>query len=698
MATAQFTVFNSLDALIEMSRSCGGLEAVTALLAAPDVQRLRWAALEQLAAAAPTSADDAANDGDAAAASASGGGGGSDTRGRWLLLQPHVIRLHPEFEGRLACPCVILLAAVIAAPVRWLFCSSDAATVSGAQPSRFRIENAAARLAGAGRLLPPPRRLAALAAACSCTLCLVVEAGLAAAAAKAGGPDGDGGSSGDAAEERIPSLVLGDLLSGLAMVSTAFSMADEAACAPDMLQVDAWVLRARTAAMAAGELRGAAYDEVRTRDPALDADFLVRSLTLMVQGFNSLDAATRAARDELGVLVTLAKLARRDAERPRLGETGRDAASALPDLAQKSAMFLAGTAVNLSALLDDLPLPPRTTREGAQGSGAAVLGRSADATLAAAVREGIALASVTALSILEQMAVRDMDGPGDSSGGGGSSSTGGILRCLAAVAQLLPPGDLLALQPQRTLALLGRLLQRAEELRQLGVGRGSRGRGSGDERRENESSEGRQLSQYAEEVVGVLVHMAADEQLVGAVTGWLRAEASGVAAGAQPQGWQQRCGDLDARALVAALRAWNADAAGCVDGLRDIAATPSPPAADFMGAGGGGGGSGQLLGTARAVIAGAPRGFSDLLMRGGRSVQAPAWPPRVLRLCVNPACRNFGGPTEADLPLRKCSGCKAVRYCGAGCQQQHWREGGHRKECARLRALRGEMDAASEQE
>ncbi|PNH08337.1 hypothetical protein TSOC_005068 [Tetrabaena socialis] len=783
MATAQSAVFCSLQALTDIIRPYDGIEAVTALLAAPDVQRLRWAALEQLAAVAPAAADghDATS---AAFTGAPGGGGGSDARGCWLLLQPHVIRLHPEFEGRLACPCVSLLAAVIAAPVRWLFCPSDANTGGGARPPGDRVDRAE-RLAAAGRLLPPPRRLAALAAACSRTLCLEVEAGLAAVAAKPGGPGGDGGSSGAAAGDRSSSLVLGDLLFDLAMVSRALSVADEAACATDMLQTDAWVLRARTAAVAAGSLRGAAYDEVRTRDPALDADFLVRSLTLMVQGFNSLDAATRAARvrlllparlmqsldrllrslaaaglrteraritcgacmlltynllpamlradhswvrndgstrggggsawqpqDELGVLVTLAKLARREAEQLGLGGTGRDAASAeaLPDLAQKSATLLAGTAVNLSALLNDLPPPPRATRERAQGSGAAVLGRSADATLAAAVRESIALASVTALPILEQKAVRDMCGPGGGSGGGSSSSTGGaqnatdvagcsisiagILRCLAAAARLLPPADLLALQPQRTLALLGRLLQRADELRRPSAGRGSRGRGSGVERRENESSEGRQLSQYAEEVVGVLVHMAADEQLVGAVTGWLRAEASASMAEAQPQGWQQQCGDLDARALAASLRALNVDAADCVDGLHGFAAMPGPPSADLAGAGGGGGGSGQLQVIAREIIAGAPRGFSDLLMRGGPPVQAPAWPPRVLRLCVNPACRNFDGPAEADLPLRKCSACEAVRYCGAGCQRQHWREGGHKKECAGLRAMRGAIEAA----
>lgn len=29
-----------------------------------------------------------------------------------------------------------------------------------------------------------------------------------------------------------------------------------------------------------------------------------------------------------------------------------------------------------------------------------------------------------------------------------------------------------------------------------------------------------------------------------------------------------------------------------------------------------------------------------------------------------------------------------VRYCSAHCQAQHWKEGGHREECAALRSRR----------
>ena len=40
--------------------------------------------------------------------------------------------------------------------------------------------------------------------------------------------------------------------------------------------------------------------------------------------------------------------------------------------------------------------------------------------------------------------------------------------------------------------------------------------------------------------------------------------------------------------------------------------------------------------------------------------------PAAARLCGNPRCSNFGGASEAALELKKCTACRAVRYCGAG--------------------------------
>ncbi len=56
-----------------------------------------------------------------------------------------------------------------------------------------------------------------------------------------------------------------------------------------------------------------------------------------------------------------------------------------------------------------------------------------------------------------------------------------------------------------------------------------------------------------------------------------------------------------------------------------------------------------------------------------------------LRVCGNPRCGNFSGECEGALPFKQCGGCRAVRYCGADCQREHWREG-HRAECKLLAA------------
>ncbi len=59
-----------------------------------------------------------------------------------------------------------------------------------------------------------------------------------------------------------------------------------------------------------------------------------------------------------------------------------------------------------------------------------------------------------------------------------------------------------------------------------------------------------------------------------------------------------------------------------------------------------------------------------------------------LRVCGNPRCSNFARRCEGELELKKCGGCKAVRYCGEGCQRAHWREG-HKAECKALAAGTG---------
>ncbi|KXZ47909.1 hypothetical protein GPECTOR_32g522 [Gonium pectorale] len=65
-------------------------------------------------------------------------------------------------------------------------------------------------------------------------------------------------------------------------------------------------------------------------------------------------------------------------------------------------------------------------------------------------------------------------------------------------------------------------------------------------------------------------------------------------------------------------------------------------------------------------------------------VEAAALATRQLRVCANPLCANSGRAAEADLVLKQCAGCRAVRYCGAACQRAHWSE--HRALCAELKA------------
>ena len=47
------------------------------------------------------------------------------------------------------------------------------------------------------------------------------------------------------------------------------------------------------------------------------------------------------------------------------------------------------------------------------------------------------------------------------------------------------------------------------------------------------------------------------------------------------------------------------------------------------------------------------------------------------------------GCSRLSAQLRKCSGCRQAAYCSRECQVRHWKEGGHRRECAQLAAAAG---------
>ncbi|PNH04067.1 hypothetical protein TSOC_009803 [Tetrabaena socialis] len=754
MFHAQHQLFGVLQALTMAIVPGPLLCTARELLAAPDVQQLRWAALEQLAAAAPAAAASTYAAADAGmslrtGASGSGGGDGGGARGeaggRWkpMLLQPRVVRLHPVLGGKRMCTLDIMLEAIIGcchtlsaeveAELRRLAaCANDDTAGPATETWSHRACEAVALQAAY-----VAQATSAITAGCSADFVdlLLPEAIVWALRAQMAVMEVDGvapaawtaspSSNGAKAAELASSLAY--RLHGW----TSFSPAKQAAYVQRLLPTGLMgsldrLLRhlAATGLQTEGErdaVGACAFLMAHLAPPMLRIP-----LAATPGGAGDSGGGGWRPQDKLGPLLTLAKLARREASQP--GGPSLDAPSSAaglePHLARAIAGGLVAGAEQLTALLDSLtPPPPLAQREGALGGDRATCAEASSA--GAAVREAVALASGTALPLLEWLVARELAGAGGGGGGGGGRRRVGgsgaaglppsaladhsamtmpplrvsdipgcyrgikvLVRCLAAAVQLLPPADLLALQPQRTLALLGRLLQRAHELRRPGArqgGRGGGGRGMGAGAEETEPT------RLAGEVAGALVRMAADEELVGAVAGWLGGE---VVEGQQQQPQPLR-GGLGARVLAAALQSWDGAAAGEVMSFYAAATAAGAPRAKAGGEGGGsnsrgpeaaasgGGATAPLLAAARAAIALRPE-TTLWGLRGGGAGGIPAWPPRVLRLCSNPGCLNFAGASNGTLPLRKCSGCKGVRYCGAGCQQQHWRS--HREECAGRKA------------
>ena len=70
---------------------------------------------------------------------------------------------------------------------------------------------------------------------------------------------------------------------------------------------------------------------------------------------------------------------------------------------------------------------------------------------------------------------------------------------------------------------------------------------------------------------------------------------------------------------------------------------------------------------------------AEALFAGG-AAEAAARTSAVARGAVCAVCGR--------LAALRCSKCRAARYCGAGCQRQHWRDG-HRAACALEAAAAG---------
>ena len=59
-------------------------------------------------------------------------------------------------------------------------------------------------------------------------------------------------------------------------------------------------------------------------------------------------------------------------------------------------------------------------------------------------------------------------------------------------------------------------------------------------------------------------------------------------------------------------------------------------------------------------------------------------------------CAGCGGAPPAGAKLCACGRCMSARYCSTECQVKHWRVGGHKEACPRLRDIRARRKAAGE--
>jgi hypothetical protein len=60
--------------------------------------------------------------------------------------------------------------------------------------------------------------------------------------------------------------------------------------------------------------------------------------------------------------------------------------------------------------------------------------------------------------------------------------------------------------------------------------------------------------------------------------------------------------------------------------------------------------------------------------------------------CWNLQCTDHSGPSEAQLPTKRCAGCKVARYCSPACHKAHWPA--HRASCKAAMAARQQQQGA----
>ena len=87
-----------------------------------------------------------------------------------------------------------------------------------------------------------------------------------------------------------------------------------------------------------------------------------------------------------------------------------------------------------------------------------------------------------------------------------------------------------------------------------------------------------------------------------------------------------------------------------------------------------------------AAVAVPPRGGGESPKEGRLAVlldgSAKARSVNLVNLKAAPStCGGCGKPGA----LSKCAGCMRVAYCSKNCQVQHWKKGGHKRECKQLK-------------
>ncbi|GLC41184.1 hypothetical protein PLESTB_001529200 [Pleodorina starrii] len=415
------------------------------------------------------------------------------------------------------------------------------------------------------------------------------------------------------------------------------------------------------------------------------------------------------AKEDIGLVLSALKLLRREVA---LGLGGGEGGGQALRAFSHSRLGLASFVANVGLSNWGLPGLVREMRraeaggagDGGGGSGAGRPRGGVAGTEAAMVTQAVAACGSAVLPYMLQMvecAISELQR--EARVGGGRSApqglaavvTSGLLTAQVAAAavvsaaQHLPPEVLLAAAPQRLLAAAAQLLKLLREVQGLGVLRVVQG--------EEASTFGaRILSAVLFSIRDAVILMSAEEQLLDrCVPGWLWAgplggdAVAGLTIDLDPLTdlYQQAGARVDAPAaaprcpiIVVDQRA---DPAAARFDLRDWATEQGQRRGEVAAmARGVAQGLGLMEGSVwREALAAAAAGAGGGAAGAGQEGDAGMWPPRLVRLCGNPLCGDFSGGSEAELKLRWCSKCCAVRYCGAACQRAHWP--GHKADCGR---------------